>query len=230
MALYAIGDLHLSFGSDKPMDVFGSGWENHPQKLREAFQILRAEDVCVICGDLSWAMSLEEAEEDFRFLDGLPGTKILIKGNHDYWWGTAASMNAFFERKGFTTLRILHNGSIPYGEDMALCGTRGWFCEEETGSPHDRKVMNREILRLETSLKAAGDRTKLCFLHYPPRFGSYVCREITELLKSYRVGLCCYGHLHGPSHRAAVQGTVEGVRYRLVSADYVGFRPQKLLD
>ena len=183
----------------------------------------------VLCGDLSWGMSLEEAKDDFAFLNSeLPGEKWLLKGNHDYWWTTASKMNAFFQANGFTRLHILHNNCAFYG-DTALCGTRGWFFEEN-GTPHWEKVFNRELIRLEASLKAAGEREKLCFLHYPPLYRGYRCQEILDLLERYGVRLCCYGHLHGASHRLAIEGVQGSVEYRLVSADFVGFRPKKILD
>ena len=230
MALYVLGDLHLSLASDKPMDVFGSKWADHDRRLRENFAQLTKADTTVLCGDLSWAMSLEEASEDLRFIDALPGRKIILKGNHDYWWSTAAKMQALFQRLGISSIEILHNNCCLYGE-TALCGTRGWFFEEESGGAHDRKIMNREIMRLEASLKAAGEREKLCFLHYPPRYGAeYVCREITELLSAYGVRECYYGHLHGPGQKGAVQGWVEGIHYQLVSADYLGFIPRRIRD
>jgi predicted phosphohydrolase len=230
MALYVLGDLHLSLSSDKPMDVFGAKWAEHDRRLRESFRALTDEDTTVLCGDLSWGMSLAEAAEDLRFIDGLPGRKIVLKGNHDYWWTTAAKMQAFFREQGFGSIEILHNNCCLYG-DAALCGTRGWFFEEEKGDGHDRKIMNREVMRLEASLKAAGEREKLCFLHYPPRYGaSYVCREITDLLSAYGVRECYYGHLHGPGQKGAVQGWVENVHYQLVSADYLGFAPRKIRD
>lgn len=224
MALYAIGDTHLSLTCNKPMDVFGGAWENYVDKLLEGFSRVQPEDTVVLCGDLSWGMSLEQAQADFAFLNALPGRKILLKGNHDYWWNTASKMNRFFEENGFSTLSILHNNCYFYG-DTALCGTRGWFYEE-TGS---QKVFNRELIRLETSLKAAGEKEKLCFLHYPPQYQGYVCREIIELLERYDVKTCCYGHLHGGSHRLAIEGLRGGVEYRLVAADYVHFRPVQLL-
>ena len=228
MALYVIGDLHLSLTANKPMDVFGGKWEGHTDRLRLSFSALAEEDVTVLCGDLSWGMDLAEAAADFRFVDGLPGRKIILKGNHDYWWSTAAKMSRFFEQEGIRSIEILHNCCILWG-DLALCGTRGWFFEEETGSEHDKKIMNREIMRLEASLKAAGDREKICFLHYPPRYGgTYVCVEITELLQRYGVRECYYGHLHGPGQKGAVQGWVEGVHYQLVSADYLGFAPRRI--
>ena len=226
MSLYAIGDTHLSLGTDKPMDVFGGRWEGYVDKLREGFLDLGPEDVTVLCGDLSWGMSLEQARADFAFLDGLPGEKIFLKGNHDYWWNTAAKMNAFFAAQGFTTLHMLHKNCRFYG-DTALCGTRGWFYEEDRGE-HSAKIFQRELLRLETSLKAAGDREKLCFLHYPPLYQGYRCTEILELLERYQVSRCFYGHLHGGSHRLAVSGRQGSVEYALVSADYLGFRPLKI--
>ena len=229
MALYAIGDTHLSLRSDKPMDVFGGGWEGYVDKLREGFAPVEDSDTVVLCGDLSWGMSLEEARDDFAFLNSeLPGEKWLLKGNHDYWWTTASKMNAFFAANGFTRLHILHNNCALYG-DTALCGTRGWFFEEN-GTPHWEKVFNRELIRLEASLKAAGEREKICFLHYPPLYRGYRCQEIIDLLERYQVRVCCYGHLHGPSHRLAIEGVQGNVDYRLVSADFVGFRPKKILD
>ncbi len=230
MALYVIGDLHLSLSSDKPMDVFGAKWTDHDRRLRQNFAALTEADTTVLCGDLSWGMGLEDAAEDLRFIDRLPGRKIILKGNHDYWWTTAAKMQAFFRQQGLQSIEILHNNCCLYGE-TALCGTRGWFFEEEKGGGHDRKIMNREVMRLEASLKAGGEREKLCFLHYPPRYGDgYVCREITELLSAYGVRECYYGHLHGPGQKAAVQGWVESVHYQLVSADYLGFAPRKIRD
>ncbi len=229
MALYAIGDTHLSLRSDKPMDVFGGGWEGYVDKLREGFAPVEDSDTVVLCGDLSWGMSLEEARDDFAFLNSeLPGEKWLLKGNHDYWWTTASKMNAFFAANGFTRLHILHNNCAFYG-DAALCGTRGWFFEEN-GTPHWEKVFNRELIRLEASLKAAGEREKICFLHYPPLYRGYRCQEIIDLLERYQVRVCCYGHLHGASHRLAIEGVQGNVDYRLVSADFVGFRPKKILD
>lgn len=228
MALYAIGDTHLSLSSDKPMDVFGGGWLGYVEKLKEGFAQVGPEDTVVLCGDLSWGMSLEEAREDFAFLNELPGRKVLLKGNHDYWWNTASKMNKFFRENGFDTLNILHNNCILYG-DVALCGTRGWFYEEDRGA-HSAKVFNRELMRLEASLKAAGEREKLCFLHYPPLYQGYRCQEIINLLHRYEVKRCYYGHLHGGSHRLAVCGVRDGVEYGLIAADYLRFQPEKILD
>ena len=168
-------------------------------------------------------------KKDLEFLNSrLPGEKWILKGNHDYWWNTASKMNAFFQANGLERLHILHNNCAFYG-DVALCGTRGWFYEEQQNAPSG-KVFRREVMRLETSLKAAGEAEKYCFLHYPPLYKGYQCPEILQLLEQYQVKLCCYGHLHGPSHRLAVEGKYGPVAYHLVAADYVGFRPQKILE
>ena len=228
MALYAIGDTHLSLSSGKPMDVFGGGWTGYVDKLKEGFSQIRPEDTVVLCGDLSWAMGLEEAREDFAFLNALPGKKLLMKGNHDYWWNTAAKMERFFQENGFTTFHLLHNNCHFYG-DIALCGTRGWFYEEDREG-HGTKIFNRELIRLEASLKAGGEKEKFCFLHYPPLYQGYRCQEIIDLMERYGVTRCYYGHLHGGSHRLAASGKHGGIEYHLVSADYMGFRPEKLVE
>lgn len=228
MALYAIGDTHLSLSTNKPMDVFGGGWTGYVDKLRQGFADVQAEDTVVLCGDLSWGMSLEEAKQDFAFLDRLPGRKILLKGNHDYWWNTAAKMNRFFQENAFHSFQVLHNNCAFYG-DVALCGTRGWFYEGDRGE-HSAKIFHRELIRLEASLKAAGEKEKFCFLHYPPLYQGYRCQEIIDLLERYHVSRCYYGHLHGGSHRLAVSGRRGTVDYHLVAADYLGFRPEKILD
>ena len=227
MALYAVGDLHLSFFRDKPMDIFGANWENHTEKIKKGFECVSENDTTVICGDISWGMNMEEAKEDFRFIDALPGRKIILKGNHDYWWSTASKTHRFFEENGIESIDILHNNFFEYGE-YALCGTRGWFYEEEKGVEHDRKIMRRELMRLEASLEAAGERKKLVFLHYPPIFLKYRCDEMLELLKKYEVRLCCYGHIHGKGCAASFNGWRDGTEFRLVSADHLDFTPIKL--
>ena len=228
MALYVIGDTHLSLNSDKSMEVFGGTWAGYVEKLTQGLSVLTREDTLVIAGDISWGMSLEESARDFAWLHDLPGRKILMKGNHDYWWNTVAKMHRFFEEKGFDSLHILHNNCFFYG-DTALCGTRGWFYEEEKEGRNE-KVFLRELQRLETSLKAAGEAEKLCFLHYPPFYTGYCCQPILDILEKYRVKACYYGHLHGGSHRLAVQGERRGVTYRLISADFLKFNPEKIMD
>ncbi len=156
-------------------------------KLSQGLGALKEEDTLVLCGDISWGMSLEDALADFAFLDALPGRKLILKGNHDYWWNTASKMNRFFEEQGFTTLNILHNNSYTYGP-YALCGTRGWFYEEEQDG-HNEKVFNRELIRLEASLKAAGEREKICFLHYPPVYPGTSSPQVIEVMREFGVSV-----------------------------------------
>jgi predicted phosphohydrolase len=224
MALYAIGDLHLCLGAPKPMDVFGGNWIGYMDKLKEGLSCITEEDTTVLLGDLSWALGLEEAGADFDFINRIPGRKIILKGNHDYWWSTASKFYKFCQANGFENMHILNNNHYEYGE-IAICGTRGWFFEEERSSDHDGKVFRRELQRLETSLISAGDKVKYVFLHYPPRYKGYECKEILDLLKKYEVRRCFYGHLHGPSHGLAMEGLWDGVEFRLVAADKLNFRP-----
>lgn len=225
MSLYAIGDLHLSFGTNKPMDVFGSAWTGYVDKLRAGLSVIGPGDTTVLLGDLSWGMDLQQCREDFAFLNAIPGRKLLLKGNHDYWWTTASKFYKFCAENGFENMFVLHNNCYFY-EDVALCGTRGWFFEEEREGTHDEKVFKRELIRLETSLRAAGDaKEKLCFLHYPPIYRGYRCEPILELLRRCGVSVCVYGHLHSDSHKLAVTGRQEGIEFRLAAADYTGFRP-----
>lgn len=228
MSLYAIGDLHLSLGGNKSMDVFGGRWENYVQKIIEGFSALGDDDLTVLCGDISWGMSMDEALEDFLFIDRLPGKKIILKGNHDFWWTTATKAKNFFVQHGIETIDILHNNSFSY-KGVSICGTRGWFYEESKNDEHDKKIMDRECMRLEASLKAAEFEEKIAFLHYPPKYLAYECPGILELMRSYGVGRCCYGHLHSASCAHAFSGSLAGTEYTLVSADHIGFRPKKLL-
>lgn len=228
MALYAIGDLHLSLGAPKPMDVFGGAWVGYMEKLREGMSVIREEDTTVLVGDLSWAQDLPGAKADFEWLRQIPGKKILVKGNHDYWWCTAAKFQKFCQENDLPNLYLLNNNCFEY-DGISLCGTRGWFFEEERTGTHDEKVFRRELIRLEASLKAAGNGEKLVFLHYPPKYRGYSCLEILELLKKYAVRQCFYGHLHGGSHRLAMEGMWEGIEFRLVSADYLNFCPFKVM-
>ena len=228
MALYAIGDLHLCLGAPKPMDIFGGAWVGYMDKLKDGLSVITAEDTTILLGDLSWSLDLPGAKADFAWINEIPGQKIILKGNHDYWWSTAAKFHKFCQENGFENLNILNNNCFFY-EDWALCGTRGWFFEEERSGQHDEKVFKRELIRLETSLKAAGERNKMVFLHYPPLYKGYECREILDLLEKYEVRRCFYGHLHGGSHRLAMEGTWNGVEFRLAAADYLGFKPYRVI-
>ena len=224
MALYAIGDLHLCLGAEKPMDIFGGAWVGYMDKLQQGLSVVKPEDTLVLLGDLSWALELTQATADFAWINEIPGRKIILKGNHDYWWSTATKFYNFCQQNGFRDMFILNNNHYEYG-DIAICGTRGWFFEEDRSGEHDEKVFRRELIRLEASLQSAGDKQKLVFLHYPPRYKGYECGEILELLQKYQVRNCFYGHLHGASHGLAMQGLWDGIDYRLVSADKLDFQP-----
>ena len=228
MALYAIGDLHLCLGASKPMDIFGGAWVGYMDKLKSGISVIGPDDTTVLLGDLSWSLDLPNAKADFAWINEIPGRKIILKGNHDYWWSTAAKFQKFCMENGFENLHLLNNNFFEY-EGYAICGTRGWFFEEARSGQHDEKVFKRELIRLETSLKAAGERPKLVFLHYPPRYKGYECSEILSLLEIYEVRRCFYGHLHGGSHKLATEGLWDGVDFRLVAADYIGFRPYKVI-
>ena len=227
MALYAIGDLHLCFGAPKPMDIFGGNWVGYLEKLNNGFDVIGPEDTTVLLGDISWALDLQEAAPDFRWLNQIPGKKIILKGNHDYWWSTAAKFQKFCQDNNFENMHILNNNHYAYG-DWAICGTRGWFYEEEKSKEHDEKVFRRELIRLEASLKSAGNLQKIVFLHYPPRYKGYICQEIIDLLKQYNVRQCYYAHLHGASHALATEGLWDGIEFKLLSADRLNFQPFKV--
>ena len=228
MALYAIGDLHLCLGAPKPMDIFGGAWVGYMDKLKEGLAGITEDDTTVLLGDLSWALDLESAQADFAWINAIPGRKIILKGNHDYWWSTAAKFAKFCQANGFVNIHLLNNNCFEY-DGWAICGTRGWFFEEERSGQHDEKVFRRELLRLEASLKAAGEKPKMVFLHYPPRYKGYECSEILQLLEKYEVRRCFYGHLHGGSHKLAMEGLWGGVEFRLTAADYLNFKPFRVI-
>ena len=216
MSLYVIGDLHLSFTSEKPMDVFGKTWCDHVEKLNKGFSNLQDDDLTVICGDISWGMGTEGCLEDFRYVNSLPGRKIVLKGNHDYWWTTVTKMKKFFDENRFDTIDILHNNSFEYS-GVSLCGTRGWM-EGEL----DSSVLKREIGRLKTSLESASSDNRYLFTHYPP------CEEFCNVIKEYGVRHCYYGHIHGQGIESAFNGWKDGCEYRLISADALDFKPLKI--
>ena len=228
MALFAIGDLHLCLGAPKPMDVFGGAWEGYMEKLQTGLSVIGPQDTTVLLGDLSWALDLQGAKADFAWIDQIPGRKIILKGNHDYWWSTASKFYNFCEENDFSNQFILNNNHFDYN-DFAICGTRGWFFEESRSSDHDEKVFKRELMRLEASLSSAGEKRKLVFLHYPPKYKGYECPEIIQLLHKYDVKQCYYGHLHGPSHGLAMEGVWDGIEYKLVSADRLNFQPHLII-
>ncbi len=229
MSVFVIGDLHLALGADKPMDIF-PGWEGYLAKVEANWKSsITAQDTVVIPGDVSWAMSLAGALEDFRWLNALPGQKYLLKGNHDYWWTTMAKMVCFLEEKGFETLRFIYN-SAAGADGMALCGTRGWCFEN--GEAADAKVMAREAGRLERSLQMAAQKfpeaERVAFLHYPPVYLNQTAEDLLAVMLKYGVKKCFYAHLHSHSIKCRTEGDVGGICFRLVSADGLGFKPLRI--
>lgn len=225
MSIYGISDLHLSFGTDKPMDIF-RGWNNHTERLFANWnRLVNADDTVVLPGDLSWGLKLEETKKDFEFLKTLKGKKILIKGNHDLWWSTAKKIHTFFENENITDCEILFNNSI-IADGYAIAGTRGWFYDN-SGS---QKVLLREAGRLETSIKSAlsSGLPVLVFLHYPPVYGDYACREILDVLKKYNIKDVYHGHIHGAGFNNAVK-EFEGINFRLISCDCTEFTPIRIV-
>ncbi len=225
MALYAIADLHLSIGEDKPMDIF-SGWNDYVNRLKNNWlRLIDEDDFVVIGGDISWAMKLEETYVDFKWIDDLPGRKIFLKGNHDYWWGTKSKIEKFLADNRLNSISLLFNNSYVCG-DYAVCGTRGWFLESDT--PEDIKVLNRETGRLRASIEAAIKTNKepVVFLHYPPYYNNIECKEIMDVLIEYNIKKCYYGHIHGAKNiRIAFEGMYKGVDFKLISCDKLSFIP-----
>ena len=225
MAVYTIADLHLSLDGKKPMDVF-PGWNDYVSRLTKNWNALvTPQDTVVIAGDISWAMKLEDADLDFAYLDRLPGKKLLLKGNHDYWWSTRKKIEAYLTNRGFSTLSIVHNSAVPVGE-IAVCGTRGWLYNAET--PEDQKIVNREVGRLTTSLKEAESLglRPVVFLHYPPLYDDQCCEEILDVLKEWNIRDCYFGHIHGSqAAKRAVVGEYSGIKMHLISCDTVQFTP-----
>jgi predicted phosphohydrolase len=226
MMLHAIGDLHLQGGQEKPMDVFGLQWEDHPNRIRKAWQdVVGAQDWVLVPGDISWAMRLEEMAADWEYLASLPGKKVLLRGNHDYWWQSIGQVRKALPAGVFA----LQNDYIPLSDNWAVCGTRGWELPLSPGTTaHDYKIYERELLRLKLSLdsaKQAGYQRLVVMLHFPPTDGQGTPSGFTALLESYGVEICVYGHLHGVSRHNALRGTHRGVLYQLVSCDALNFTP-----
>lgn len=225
MSVFAIGDLHLSLGCDKPMDVF-KGWDGYVDRLLENWnRVVGDGDTVIVPGDISWAMKLQDACEDFAFInDKLKGDKIFLKGNHDYWWTTASKMNTFLKEKGFNRIRILNNNAFLV-EGLSIVGTRGWINEGE--SECDLKVLEREEGRLRMSvsegIKLGGELT--AFIHYPPLYNGERNEYILKVIEEFGIKKCYYGHIHGAGHRYAFNGEKNGTVYKMVSADYLGFMP-----
>lgn len=230
MSLFAISDLHLPIGVDKPMDVFGREWDNYVERLKENWQSnVGKDDIVVMPGDFSWATYLEQAIPDFNFVQQLNGKKIILKGNHDYWWETMNKLNNYLDQNNFDSFSILNNNSFEY-DDVSICGNRGWTQPQSTLS-EDYKIFSREVIRLRLSLESAKNKDNIyVFTHFPPLTVNGGDTPISELMKEFGVKKCFYGHLHAGSKKYACQGTYGGIEYKLVSADGLGFNPYKILD
>lgn len=226
MSLFAIADTHLSFGTDKPMDTF-EGWQNYTQKLENNWNKVVAEnDDVLIAGDISWAMNFDELVADFQFLEKLNGNKIILKGNHDYWWNTVSKMNKFLLDNEFKTIKFLYNNSYDCS-GVSVCGTRGWMLENE--DEDNERILLREIGRLKRSLDSAQNEQKIVFLHYPPVSQNSCCNGIVDVLNEYGIKKCFFGHLHGEAAKYVLEGNINGIDYRLISCDRLKFTPYLIL-
>ena len=227
MSVFAIADLHLPLGADKPMDIFG-GWDDYVNRLHDNWQrLVKPEDTVIVPGDISWALKLEETYPDFDFIEKLNGTKVFLKGNHDLWWSTRSKVERFWSNYGFKSLHLIQNDHYRIG-NTAICGTRGWINDDS--EPADAKVIAREAIRLEMSIKSAADQGlyPVVFLHYPPVYANSCNLDILEVLHRYDIKYCFYGHLHGNTHAVAINGTRDGITYQLVSADFLHFEPKDI--
>ncbi len=234
MKLFAISDLHLASSVDKPMDVFGSRWANHVERIVEHWRReISAKDTVLIGGDISWANSLEEAELDFRLLDALPGDKILLRGNHDYWWTTMRKMEQFCREKGFHTLRFLRNNALSVA-GFHVCGSRGWLLPQDKDfSKEDEKILKREQIRLDLSLtdlkrlrKNEGDKLpSVALMHYPPISEEGDASVLSIGLEEAEVDVCVFGHIHHAVPLYLSGPEINGVKYLIASADQLEFQP-----
>lgn len=233
MSIYTIGDLHLSFHKNKPMSIFGENWKGHEEKIKKDWiERVKENDLVVILGDFSWSTYLKDTYDDFSYLHSLPGKKVLLKGNHDYWWTTLTSMRKFLEENNFKNIDFVYNTAYEF-ENYIIAGTRGWGQNEEG---EDKKLLKREVARLELSLEEASklnentnsEKEIIVFLHYPPITNSNIVNNemsnFIKVMKKYNVKRCYYGHLHSTSIREAVEGEYYGIQFKLVSADSLDFK------
>lgn len=230
MSIYAISDLHLSFNTNKPMDIFG--WNDYEEKISQDWRTnVKEEDLVLLPGDFSWEMKLENTYKDFQFINNLPGKKLLLKGNHDLWWTTLKRMREFLKEKEFNNIDFIYNNSYEF-ENYIIAGTRGWNLVSE--NIDDKKIKDRELLRLENSIidgiqKYGEDKPIIVCMHYPPLLKDLKNNEFTKILEKYNVKYCLYGHLHGKSHINVFDGIYNNVNYKMVSCDYTGFKLIKII-
>lgn len=232
MSIYAIADLHLSFSSPKPMDIFGDNWRNHEQKIKDDWiKKVTDKDLVLLPGDFSWAIDLEETYKDFEYLNSLSGKKIMLKGNHDYWWNSLKKLNEYIEKNDFKDIFFLYNNSYEFDGNI-IVGTRGWILT--SNEEEDKKILNRELLRLELSItdgikKYGEDKDIIVCMHYPPTNKNLLGNsEFIKIMQKHNVKKCIYGHLHGEAHNEAVEGNIGKIELKLVSADYLDFKLSKI--
>ena len=229
MAIFAISDLHLSFGEDKPMDVFGEHWENHYKKIKEDWiQKVTQNDLVLLPGDFSWSMKLQNTYNDFKYIEDLPGKKLLLKGNHDYWWTTLKSMRNYLKDNELKTIDFIQNNSYEF-ENYHICGTRGWNISENDSQ--NQKIYKREIERLKLSLESLKQFEKpkdiIVCMHYPPIKEDEIS-EFVKIMEEYNVKICLYGHLHGASQKEVIEGNIRNIQFKMVSCDYTNFKLTKI--
>ncbi|MBO5476702.1 MAG: metallophosphoesterase [Clostridia bacterium] len=234
MAIYAISDLHLSFGVNKPMNIFGEVWDNYEETVKNNWlNTVKEEDTVIIPGDISWAMTLNESLKDFEFLNSLPGKKIILRGNHDYYFSTKTKMQNFFKSSGFEKFEVLHNNAFEV-ENYIVCGTRGWGKTENNNAEQDKKIIVREEARLINSLNEGKRLQQECLekgikkdiivaLHFPPFIADF-----TKIMEEYGVKKCVYGHLHGFGHNMVKEGIIGNIEYTMVGCDFTKFQLIKL--
>lgn len=234
MSIFAISDLHLSFGVNKPMNIFGKIWDNYEETIKENWlKTVKDNDTVIIPGDISWAMTLNESVKDFEYIDKLPGKKIILRGNHDYYFSTKTKMNNFFNEHGFKNFYVLHNNAFEV-ENYIICGTRGWGKTENNNLEQDTKIIAREENRLINSLKEGRKiqeellqkgikKDIIVALHFPPFISNF-----TNIMIEYGVKKCIYGHLHGYGHSLVKEGVINNIEYIMVGCDYTGFNLIKI--
>lgn len=228
MSLFAISDLHLGINVDKPMDIFGDNWNNHDEKIKiNWINNINEDDVVLIAGDISWSMNFDDGKKDLEWINALPGKKIILKGNHDYWWKSITKLNNYYDDMFF-----IQNNFSNYN-NYAICGTRGWVCPGSNNfDSHDEKIYKRELIRLRLSLDSAvkaGYDKFIVMLHYPPTNDKFHPSGFTEIFKEYKVEKVIYGHLHGPFNFKVLNNTLDGIEYVLTSCDFLNFTPQKII-
>jgi len=235
VALFALSDLHLSLGTDKPMDVFGPTWQNHTEKIKENWnKTVGTDDLVIISGDVSWATYLDEAKKDLEFVNSLPGKKLITKGNHDYWWESITKLEKFKAENNLNSISFLHNSFLTY-ENFSIGATRFWLTpQSDSFNKEDKKIYERELIRLSISLEkldkeCLSDNTRVAVLHFPPVNCQGKCDEdVMKIFKKYNVKKCIYGHLHGEGIKNAFTGSIDGVDFYITSADALDFTPLRI--